>query len=168
MVTIAHCTSATIWRELRYMDRCRCCAGHGPRGEREYGPMNVASIFRTERRRQAHHPQRREPATHHTRHTQRDSAPPIELAERPEMHATLARYRRVAHIAERAGVTDVLPSGLVPATGRSSGAAAIDAVGYIDLHSQSVGVDIACWHTPPAHAAWPAGKPSTWPLSTSR
>lgn len=74
------------------------------------------------------------------------------------MHATLARYRRVAHIAERAGVTDVLPSGLVPATGRSSGAAAIDAVGYIDLHSQSVGVDIACWHTPPDtcvdEAAW--------------
>jgi hypothetical protein len=73
------------------------------------------------------------------------------------MRATLERYERVARVVERAGICDALPSGLIPAPDRSTRSERIDAAGYVDLHSSSVGVDIACWHAPPGECVDESG-----------
>lgn len=110
--------------------------------------MNVASIFRREWRKAEAGVRQRDLADSDAPRWPRPTA--LELAERPEMQATLEHYERVARIAARAGLADALPSGLAPAPGRVSRSEHVDAVGYIDLHSRSVGVDLICWHNPPA------------------
>src|SRR4029079_5821021 len=74
---------------------------------------------------------------------------PVEIAERPVMRETLEDYRRVAEVAARVGFDDGLPVGLGPAPGGASWSDRLAAAGFIDLHSRSVGVDIACWQAPP-------------------
>ena len=112
--------------------------------------MNVASFLRQDRRNAE-----RERASGNQRSAGRSGytanldGGPLELAERPEMRETLERYERVASVTARAGLSDSLPGGLVPAPGRSARSDKLDAAGFIDMQSQSVGVDIACWHTPP-------------------
>jgi hypothetical protein len=105
----------------------------------------------------------------HARHTQptllertlaglrpaRHTAPPAEhetreLAERADTRAALATV--AAHGASNDWLRAVarIPADLVPAQGRQMRSAELDAAGFADREADSVGVDLACWRTPPS------------------
>jgi hypothetical protein len=111
--------------------------------------MNVASILRQEWRKAEPNSRQGDQVLSEAPSTRQAQATPLELSERPEMRETLERYERVARVVASAGIAEALPSGLVPAPGRAAHSDKLDAAGYVDLHSRSVGVDIACWHAPP-------------------
>jgi hypothetical protein len=75
---------------------------------------------------------------------------PLELAERADTRAALATV--AAHGAHSAWLDAVarVPADLVPAAGRLLRSAELDAAGFADRAADSVGVDLACWRTPPS------------------
>lgn len=75
---------------------------------------------------------------------------PVELAERESARQLVNAL--VAHGANTDWLSELtrLPAALAPAPGRLLRCAELDAAGFADREADSVGVDIACWRTPPA------------------
>jgi hypothetical protein len=94
-----------------------------------------------------------------------------ELAERPELDTALrivhARVKRRDWL-ER--IVPSLPDQLVPVPGRVTRGAQLEAAGFADRDNPSVGVDLACWNTPPRRALDDSGwrRVFTWVVASDR